>query len=100
MVLRMVGRMTVLHWKMGWRSWVFSRRMWSVVINTHLHFDHAGGNTYIDADHQVHVTFPKARYVTQRGEFDYALHTNERTAASYFERNFIPTRGLRSARVD
>ena len=63
----------------------------SILINTHLHFDHAGGNTYIDEAKNVHVTFPKARYIVQRGEFDYATHTNERTAASYFERNFIPT---------
>ena len=26
----------------------------------------------------------------QRGEYDYATHTNERTAASYFAHNFVP----------
>jgi glyoxylase-like metal-dependent hydrolase (beta-lactamase superfamily II) len=26
----------------------------------------------------------------RRGEYDYAMHPNERTAASYFERNFAP----------
>ena len=62
-----------------------------LVINTHLHFDHAGGNTYVDEAGEVRVTFPKARYVVQRGELEYATHTNERTAASYFERNFLPT---------
>src|SRR4051812_32742051 len=40
-----------------------------LVINTHLHFDHAGGNTFRDADGQVRLTFPKARYVVQRGEY-------------------------------
>ena len=61
-----------------------------IVIDTHLHFDHAGGNTYRDEAGAVRPTFPKARYVVQRGEFDYASHTNERTAASYFPHNFAP----------
>lgn len=60
----------------------------SLVINTHLHFDHAGGNTFADATGAVHATFPKARYVVQAGEYHYATHTNERTAASYFGRNW------------
>jgi glyoxylase-like metal-dependent hydrolase (beta-lactamase superfamily II) len=58
------------------------------VINTHLHFDHAGGNTYRDAAGQVGVTFPQARYVVQQGELEFARHTNERTAASYRAPNF------------
>ena len=61
-----------------------------IVINTHLHFDHAGGNTYRNADNDIGVSFPNARYIVKRGEYDYATHTNERTAASYFERNFLP----------
>jgi glyoxylase-like metal-dependent hydrolase (beta-lactamase superfamily II) len=28
----------------------------------------------------------------QRGEFEWATHTNERTAASYFPHNFVPVR--------
>jgi glyoxylase-like metal-dependent hydrolase (beta-lactamase superfamily II) len=63
----------------------------SVMINTHLHFDHAGGNTWTDGG-QVRPTFPNARYVVQAGEFDWAEHTNERTAASYFPHNFEPVR--------
>ncbi len=62
----------------------------TVVINTHLHFDHAGGNTYSDPAGQVRLTFPNAEYFVQRGEYDYAMHTNERTAASYFDRNYVP----------
>jgi glyoxylase-like metal-dependent hydrolase (beta-lactamase superfamily II) len=61
-----------------------------MVINTHLHFDHAGGNTFTDAAGAPRLSFPRARYIVQRGEYDYATHTNERTAASYFERNFGP----------
>ncbi|MBX3172953.1 MAG: MBL fold metallo-hydrolase [Gemmatimonadaceae bacterium] len=59
-----------------------------VVINTHLHFDHAGGNTAIDEAGQVVPSFPNARYLMHGRELDYATHTNERTAASYFPRNW------------
>jgi glyoxylase-like metal-dependent hydrolase (beta-lactamase superfamily II) len=66
------------------------------VINTHLHFDHAGGNTTMDPDlendprRHVRPTFPKATYVVQRGELEFARHTNERTRASYLPHNFEP----------
>lgn len=62
----------------------------ALVIDTHLHFDHAGGNTYVDEGGEVRLTFPNARYVVQRGEWVYATHTNERTAGSYFPHNFAP----------
>lgn len=58
------------------------------VINTHLHFDHAGGDTFRDPAGRVGPTFPKARYVVQRGDLEFARHTNERTAASYLPHNF------------
>ena len=57
------------------------------VINTHLHFDHAGGNTHADPAGQVALSFPRARYVVQRGELDFAHHTNERTVGSYLPAN-------------
>ncbi len=63
-----------------------------LVINTHLHFDHAGGDTYVDSAGVVRASFPNAKYVTQKGEHHWAMHTNERTAASYFERNWEPIR--------
>ena len=61
-----------------------------IVIDTHLHFDHAGGNTFIEGGGDPRLTFPNARYVLQRGEYVYATHTNERTAGSYFPHNFAP----------
>ena len=64
----------------------------TLVINTHLHFDHGGGNTFRDESGVIRPAFPKARYLVQRGGFDYATHTNERTAASYFAPNFVPLR--------
>jgi glyoxylase-like metal-dependent hydrolase (beta-lactamase superfamily II) len=62
----------------------------SMVINTHLHFDHAGGNTFRDDSGAVAPVFRKARYVVQRRDYHFATHTNERTAASYFPHNFAP----------
>jgi glyoxylase-like metal-dependent hydrolase (beta-lactamase superfamily II) len=58
------------------------------VINTHLHFDHAGGDTWREPGGNVALAFPKARYVVQKGELDFAQHTNERTAGSYLAHNF------------
>jgi glyoxylase-like metal-dependent hydrolase (beta-lactamase superfamily II) len=60
-----------------------------LVIDTHLHFDHAGGNTRRDGN-GVRAAFPRARYVVQAGEYAWATHTNERTAGSYFARNYVP----------
>ncbi len=62
----------------------------AIVINTHLHFDHAGGNTWRDEAGTIKPSFPNARYFVKRGEYDYATHPNERTGASYFPRNFMP----------
>src|SRR5437879_13595606 len=60
------------------------------VINTHLHFDHAGGNTFRDEAGAVRPSFPAATYVVQKRELEFARHTNERTAASYLRHNFDP----------
>jgi glyoxylase-like metal-dependent hydrolase (beta-lactamase superfamily II) len=60
-----------------------------IVINTHLHFDHCGGNTRIVND-KVVPTFRNARYVVQRGEFEHAKNPTERDRASYFPDNFTP----------
>jgi glyoxylase-like metal-dependent hydrolase (beta-lactamase superfamily II) len=60
------------------------------VINTHLHFDHAGGNTVRRPDGGVDLSFPNATYVVQRHELDFAGRTNERTRASYLPPNFAP----------
>jgi glyoxylase-like metal-dependent hydrolase (beta-lactamase superfamily II) len=60
-----------------------------LVINTHLHFDHAGGNTRV-RDGRVVPTFPNARYVVRRGELEHATNPTERDRASYFPENFQP----------
>jgi glyoxylase-like metal-dependent hydrolase (beta-lactamase superfamily II) len=58
-----------------------------IVINTHLHFDHCGGNTRVERDKIVPV-FPNARYYVQREEFAHAMHPNDRDRASYFRENY------------
>jgi glyoxylase-like metal-dependent hydrolase (beta-lactamase superfamily II) len=60
-----------------------------VVVNTHLHFDHAGGNTRLEGERLV-PAFPRARYVVQLGEWEDAMHPNERNRASYREGDFVP----------
>lgn len=62
----------------------------TVVVNTHLHADHCGWNTVREDDGQLRPTFPNARYVVQRGEFEAARHLNERTRGTYFAENFAP----------
>ncbi len=60
------------------------------VLNTHLHFDHAGGNTVKRPDGSIAVAFPQATYVVQKGEMEFAASPNERVRASYLAANFAP----------
>ncbi len=61
-----------------------------VVINTHLHADHCGWNTRKNAAGDYEPTFPRARYLIRRGEWDAATHPNERTRATYLPENLLP----------
>ena len=61
-----------------------------IVINTHLHFDHAGGNTIMGKDGRYIPAFPNARYIIQKDEWNDAINTNEKTRASYRGDDFIP----------
>jgi glyoxylase-like metal-dependent hydrolase (beta-lactamase superfamily II) len=61
-----------------------------LVINTHLHFDHCGGNTTFNEKGEITPTFQKARYFIQKGELEAALNTSERTRASYIAEDFLP----------
>ena len=58
-----------------------------LVINTHLHFDHCGGNTRVHQN-RVIPSFRRARYVVQRAELEHAMNPTERDRASYFPENF------------
>ncbi len=83
-----------------------------IVVNTHLHFDHAGGNTVnsgqfedkgsppykggVDAgsaDGVVLSSFPQfknARYLVSQSEFEHAQAPHERDRASYLADNWLP----------
>lgn len=60
------------------------------VINTHLHFDHCGCNTSKSERGEIAPTFTKAKYIIQKGEWEHALHPNERDKKSYLDLNFLP----------
>ncbi len=62
----------------------------TIVVNTHLHFDHAGGNTKLDSDGKVIAAFPNARYFVSSAELDHADHPTERDRASYLPENWRP----------
>lgn len=74
----------------GIRAAGFSPEDVDIVLQTHLHFDHAGGGTVLREDGSLVPAFPRARYVVQRGEFDDAIHPNERNRSSYLARNLEP----------
>jgi glyoxylase-like metal-dependent hydrolase (beta-lactamase superfamily II) len=62
----------------------------SIVVNTHLHFDHAGGNTTLDAAGRARPAFPNARYFVSRSEYEHAESPHERDRASYLPENWRP----------
>jgi glyoxylase-like metal-dependent hydrolase (beta-lactamase superfamily II) len=62
----------------------------TIVVNTHLHFDHAGGNTSLKDSKTPVGTFPNARYFVAKAELDHAENPNERDKASYLPENWVP----------
>ncbi|MEO8725947.1 MAG: MBL fold metallo-hydrolase [Acidobacteriaceae bacterium] len=60
------------------------------VINSHLHFDHCGWNTFHNGEGKLEVTFPNARYYVQRGEWEHAQRQHERDRVSYISDNYNP----------
>ena len=62
----------------------------TIVINTHLHFDHAGGNTRLDDAGRAVPAFPNARYFVSRAEYEHARAPHERDRASYMPENWEP----------
>ena len=82
----------------------------TIVINTHLHFDHAGGNTVLTAPHVSRVPefqrnyrfagvqpavqsspqFSNARYLVSASELEHARAPHERDRVSYLQENWRP----------
>lgn len=60
-----------------------------IVIDTHLHSDHCGGNTF-NVGEEILPTFPNAQYYVQQLEFADAYNPDERTSGTYLPENFVP----------
>ena len=67
----------------------FEPETFDMVVNTHLHWDHAGGNT-VDEGGRVVASMPNARYIANRGEWEHALERHPRDAVSYRDVNYEP----------
>jgi glyoxylase-like metal-dependent hydrolase (beta-lactamase superfamily II) len=50
----------------------------SLLLMSHLHFDHSGGMVY-EKDGKMELTFPNAEYVIQRGEWEAAFSSTSRS---------------------
>ncbi len=61
-----------------------------IVVLTHLHNDHCGGNTRRNEEGEIVPTFPRAVYWVQRRELADAMFPNERTRGTYFRENVVP----------
>ncbi|MDX1396641.1 MAG: MBL fold metallo-hydrolase [Gemmatimonadota bacterium] len=61
-----------------------------LVVATHLHFDHAGGQTTLRDDGSIVPAFPNARYVIRRGEWHAGHSANRRIRSSYTRADFDP----------
>ena len=72
----------------------------TIVVNTHLHFDHAGGNTILSeppasaggqlVERTAIPQVPNARYLVSRRELEHAENPHERDRASYLPENWRP----------
>lgn len=62
----------------------------TIIINTHLHFDHAGGNTMLNDAGEGVPAFSNARYYLSQAEYEHAEQPSERDRASYFPENWRP----------
>jgi glyoxylase-like metal-dependent hydrolase (beta-lactamase superfamily II) len=70
-----------------------------MVINTHLHNDHSGGNTYFNENGEAVPTFPWAVYYIQRLELAEATFPNERTRSVYLRDDWEPLQRSDQLRV-
>jgi glyoxylase-like metal-dependent hydrolase (beta-lactamase superfamily II) len=61
-----------------------------IVINTHLHWDHAGWNTVLDEAGIARPYFPNAEYVVHRGEVEHGRLQWDRDRISYVPDNYEP----------
>ncbi len=60
----------------------------TIVVNTHLHFDHCGGNTKFDERGKIVSAFPNARYFVPENELIHAENPTMRDRATYNKDNW------------
>ena len=60
-----------------------------IVINSHLHWDHCGGNTILTGERAT-PAFPQARYIASRPEWEHAHERLARDGISYIDSNYDP----------
>ena len=99
-----VSAMTCIHWPLPSKSCKTSASpsdQIDYVVISHLHFDHVGGAVRLE-DGKLTPNFPRAKYIVQRGEWDFAFKANARAKASYRPDDFVPLarRAVNSLLVD
>jgi len=60
----------------------------TIVVNTHLHFDHCGGNTKFNEAGEIVPAFPNARYLVPENELKHAENPTDRDRATYNRANW------------
>src|SRR6478609_5814832 len=60
-----------------------------IVINSHLHWDHCGGNTILTGS-GIRPAFPRATYYASGGEWEHAHLRLARDSVSYIDANYDP----------
>ena len=60
-----------------------------IVINSHLHWDHCGGNTILTRDGAI-PAFPRARYFAPGAEWVHAHEHHVRDGVAYIDSNYDP----------
>jgi glyoxylase-like metal-dependent hydrolase (beta-lactamase superfamily II) len=68
------------------------------VMCTHLHVDHVGWNTRLENGRWV-PTFPNARYIFAKGEFDYWTEQNAKTEVPPFVDSVLPVVEAKKAEI-
>jgi len=63
------------------------------VILTHCDFDHAGGIVMHNPAGEEELTFPNARHIVQKLEWEDAMHPNIRSENTYWPQNFSQLKG-------
>jgi glyoxylase-like metal-dependent hydrolase (beta-lactamase superfamily II) len=60
------------------------------VVLTHLHFDHAGGISFLDSSGALRLRYPKANVHLQMANWEHARHPTPKDRASYMSENIDP----------